>query len=623
MVSVDGVVVEELDAASTDFVSHTQIVERLTAAAQGLDPASYDRRHMDAVRAAFCFRRATDGAFHGDFRGDEADPWPSSLREIPADVPPIWEAYAAGAASPAVRAHLRHLLVGARHAPVHEHARSAISEYRAAVPVFLAASEPIPGRARAGDALIEALGLAAGMNQAALRDLVAKDMLDLAERFIDDPDPALGLAHELLEALRRWRLEDAAVRGLIERAVTRSADDVHLQVMFLKLLRGMDADPATQRPVDTRIVTTMLDAVQHQPNKMLQLLLLNDAATAARNAGLGTLHDDAISKIQAMNTSDLGMAQVSGTFQFPAEILTAAVAEIDAAGSLAEALWKIARGPIPSGRIAVAEQAARLLVSSAPFASMVPRGRINPGGPVPVAPASGDALANMQARYQVLCMSTAGVTITAQLDQIAERFTPGEQDLFAVFDHRLLGSPSKTRMLVHAFQHFWAGQDDASVHLVLPRIEDLLREIERDRGVSILSVAQGASPGGLSQLGTLISAMPDAGFDADRTRYLHLLLTDGVHGLNLRNDIGHGLIDCPPRNHVALALHAALFLLAVAHGETSTSAQTASASDAPLTEQPASAAPDSEQGGVPVAESDQQDEAQPQAGGDIVSEVQE
>ena len=30
--------------------------------------------------------------------------------------------------------------------------------------------------------------------------------------------------------------------------------------------------------------------------------------------------------------------------------------------------------------------------------------------------------------------------------------------------------------------------------------------------------------------------------------------------------MGHGLCDCPPRHHVALVLHAALFLLAVVHG---------------------------------------------------------
>ena len=110
------------------------------------------------------------------------------------------------------------------------------------------------------------------------------------------------------------------------------------------------------------------------------------------------------------------------------------------------------------------------------------------------------------------------------------------------------------------------GQDDAAVHLALPRVEDLLREIERSRNVPVVSVAQGRTPGGMSQLGALIGAMPAAGFDQNWTRSFELLLTDGEHGLNVRNEIGHGLCDCPPRHHVALILHAALFLLAVVHG---------------------------------------------------------
>jgi len=153
-----------------------------------------------------------------------------------------------------------------------------------------------------------------------------------------------------------------------------------------------------------------------------------------------------------------------------------------------------------------------------------------------------------------------------QLERVRERFDPDEGDLTAVFAHDAIGSASKTSMLVHAFQHFWKGQDDAAVHLALPRVEHLLREIERSRNVPVISVAQGRTPGGMSQLGSLIAAMSAAGFDRNWTRSFELLLTDGEHGLNLRNEVGHGLCDCPPRHHVALVLHAALFLLAIAHG---------------------------------------------------------
>ncbi|MGW4564208.1 DUF4209 domain-containing protein [Streptomyces sp. NPDC004561] len=45
-----------------------------------------------------------------------------------------------------------------------------------------------------------------------------------------------------------------------------------------------------------------------------------------------------------------------------------------------------------------------------------------------------------------------------------------------------------------------------------------------------------------------------------------LLLVDPDRGMNLRNNICHGLIDTPPKHRVALILQAAVFLLSHAHG---------------------------------------------------------
>ena len=52
---------------------------------------------------------------------------------------------------------------------------------------------------------------------------------------------------------------------------------------------------------------------------------------------------------------------------------------------------------------------------------------------------------------------------------------PHEAVLVAVFDHKALGSGSRTQMLAHAFIHFRAQEDEAAVHLALPRDESLLR----------------------------------------------------------------------------------------------------------------------------------------------------
>jgi hypothetical protein len=115
----------------------------------------------------------------------------------------------------------------------------------------------------------------------------------------------------------------------------------------------------------------------------------------------------------------------------------------------------------------------------------------------------------------------------------------------------------------------------------VPRVEALSREIVRGRGVPMLTVAQGATNGGVVQLGTLISSMEKIGFDEDRRHSFALTFTDGERGLNVRNDVCHGLMDCPPRPVVALVLQAALHLLAVAHGVISLSAPTASAASGP------------------------------------------
>jgi len=566
LTDVDPVVADAVDRATDGFVTYSQVVERLTNESQVLDPATYDHAQLDAMRAAACFRLLPDGTFCGDFAGDGRTPWPRTPAELSPDVLGIWRAYAATVRSAAWRAHLNDLLAAAGASPRYQYAREAVSAYREAVPAFLSSHEKVSGRVRAVESLARGVELACSMNQRDLRDLVAQDILGLAGDLLSDDPPPCGLIFRLLEALQTRRLETTAVRDLIERASSGGRlDDMHLHVMFLRLLRSTYPEPDDQKVIDRRIVTVMMTHAEGM-QRMLRLMTLNHAAVLARDCGLTDLFEDANRKIQAMKQADLGLVRTGTiTIQLSPEELDAAIAEVDEAADLAEALWRIAGTSAPGGDIAFAERAARAISVSAPLATSIPRGRINPAGPVPVS-APSDGLASTQAMFQVLNLERRGLAVCAQLDRIRERFAPDEDALVAVFAHEAFGSESRTRMLVHAFLHYWAGQDDAAVHLALPRVEALLREIERDRGVSVVNVARGNTPGGVSQLGALIAEMTAAGFDENWQRSFALLLTDGEHGLNLRNDVGHGLSDCPPRLHVGLVLHAALALLAVARG---------------------------------------------------------
>ncbi|MFJ9776584.1 hypothetical protein ACIRVF_36010 [Kitasatospora sp. NPDC101157] len=127
----------------------------------------------------------------------------------------------------------------------------------------------------------------------------------------------------------------------------------------------------------------------------------------------------------------------------------------------------------------------------------------------------------------------------------------------------------RTRILARAFLHYWLGELDAAACVALPQVEQILRQLLRSRA-AIVSVAKGQTPGGVDLLGRLLQSMPEAGYREDWSRVLELLLVVPEHGLNLRNDILHGLTGAPPRHNVSLVLQAALYLLNHAHGQCTT-----------------------------------------------------
>lgn len=408
------------------------------------------------------FRLLPDGAFRGDFAGSGEVPWPRTPAEQTPDVLEIWQAYAAKVRSAALRAHLNDLLTAAGVSPRYRFARDAVSAYREAVPEYLSSPHKVISRIRAVEWLARALELAGRMNQGDLRDLVVQDVLELAGDMLDEDPAPWGLAFRLVEALQSRRLETSAVRDLIERASgSGRLEDMHLHAGFLRLLRSTYTDPGDQKVIDRRMVTAMM-AHAEGVQRMLRLMTLNDAAVLARDCGLTDLFEEANRKIQAMQQSDLGLVPTGSIpIQLSPEELSAAIAEVDQAADLAEALWRIAGTTAPAGDIAVAENAARVISVSAPLATAIPRGRINPAGPVPVS-APGDGLASTQAMLHVLYLERRGLAVCAQLDRVRDRFAPDGDTLVAVFAHKALGSESRTRMLAHAFLHYWAGQDDAA-----------------------------------------------------------------------------------------------------------------------------------------------------------------
>ncbi|MFJ5819374.1 hypothetical protein ACIQGT_36605 [Streptomyces sp. NPDC093108] len=465
----------------------------------------------------------------------------------------IWNLYADHVDDPLLRGHLHHLLLDAGHGRRPDHVRGAASGYLDAVQPLLAAqvSHGLPQAARC---LKRAGELSLKFKQHDLRERAAKDALALAERLLagakDDGRPLLVVL-ETLQTLER------DVADLTERAADLFAGDMDVRLGFLDALRK-DADPSRHTEIDAAVVHTLLDAADTADAGHRRLYFLTEAATQAQKRGLPELRARAEMALQ-QTTPEWTSIRTEGTI--PRALIAGQQARVDAAEDLRTALWRTVQDIHPAMRAqaeAEADGAHEGLLR-------IPRSRINPAGPVFVRPPV-DADDDLAVAMQVRGLGLFGILTAVQLDRIHERFRPDESEMTAALAHETVLPEPRARTLAQAFCYYWLEELDAAACVALPQVEQILRELLRSR-VPVISVAWGPSGGGVDLLGKLLQSMPEAGYPADWSRALELLLVDPDRGMNLRNDILHGLAGTPPKHHVALILQAALYLLSHAHGQ--------------------------------------------------------
>ncbi|MFJ4151890.1 hypothetical protein ACIP10_30555 [Streptomyces galbus] len=379
----------------------------------------------------------------------------------------------------------------------------------------------------------------------------------------EDPERAAASMREAdLEPLEPYRT--GSIRGGGAGRCGRCAEGRRRRrsLDFLKLLRE-EAPEARWPGIDTAIVNALLDAADADTG-FRRHNLLTRAATVARDRGLSELRACAEMALQQTDPDSLGWIRLRRQLILPPGLIAGARAHIDAAADLTDALWRTTLDVHPVMREDSDD--------AHPLDGLlrIPRTRINTAGPIQVAPpveADDDQVVGLQVR----AMDVVGLLAAEQIDRVYERFEPDEAELIGALVHDAVLPLPRARILADAFGYFWLDELDAAVCIALPQVEQILRQLLRPR-VPIVSVAKGQSPGTVAQMGALIRSMPAAGYPRDWSRALELLLVDSDRGMNLRNDVCHGLVDTPPKHRVALILQAALYLLSYAHGQRSPAA---------------------------------------------------
>ncbi|MEV7108955.1 hypothetical protein [Streptomyces atroolivaceus] len=454
---------------------------------------------------------------------------------------------------PLLRGHLHHLLLDAGHGRRPDHVGGAACGYLDAAQLLLAARDG-HGLARAARCLKRAGELSLKFKQHDLRERATKDALALAERLLADADAE---GRPLLVVLETLQTLGCDVADLAERACSLFTHDVDVRLGLLGTLRK-DAPPSRHPEIDADVVRTLLDAADTADAGHRRLYFLTQAATEAHKRGLPDLRARAEMALQ-QTTPEWTSIRTEGTI--PRAAVAGQHALVDTAPDLRTALWRTVQETHPVMRAQAELEADGALEGLL----RIPRSRINPAGPVFVRPPA-DADDDHAVTMQVRGLGLFGILTAVQLDRIHERFRPDEWEMTAALAHETVLPEPRARILARAFRYYWLEEFDAAACVALPQVEQILRQLLRPQ-VPVVSVARGQSPGGVDLMGGLLQSMPKAGYPADWSKALELLLVDPDRGMNLRNEILHGLTGTPPRHHVALILQAALYLLSYAHGQ--------------------------------------------------------
>lgn len=547
MSEIESSVLIALTLAAKDAVSNAATA--LTLATADVGGSNTATAHRDALVDALRRRpSAVTKAQKKEQAKPLAPPAPGQVE--------IWSLYADHVEDSLLRGHLHHLLLDAGHGRRQDHARGAACAYLDAAQLL--AARDGHGLVRAARCLKRAGELSLRFNQHDLREGVANDALALAERLLaaahagdEDEGRALLVVLETLQSL------ECDVVDLAERACSLFTSDMGVRIGPLGALHKA-AHPSRHAEIDADVVRTFLDAADAADAGHRRLYFLTEAATEADKKGLPDLRARAEMALQ-QTRPEWTSIRTEGTI--PPVLIASQQRLIDAAPDLRTALWRTVRDIHP----AMHAQAKLEAEGALEGLLRIPRSRINPAGPVFVRPPA-DADDDLAVEMQVRGLRLFGILTAVQLDRIHERFQPDEVEMTVALTHETVLPEARARTLAQAFCYYWLREFDAAACVALPQVEQILRQLLRSQ-VPVVSVARKRSPGGVDLLGGLLQSMPKAGYPADWSKALELLLVDPDRGMNLRNDILHGLAGTPPRHHVALILQAALYLLSHAHGQ--------------------------------------------------------
>jgi hypothetical protein len=481
--------------------------------------------------------------------------FPAPLVEMGEDMLDVWAAYADATSDlPLAASRLNDLLW------VRRHGERPSDRGRAAFDGYMALAESAETMDLV-DCLLRAIEIAAEINDGDRLDAAIARALDVSRAEIaDTTERRPGIPLSLLEAIvdlkpAQWPKD---LGTLLESAAGRYGADPFIAQSISELAVALSA-PDDREELQRQQIARWREEAK-KGDAILRYSRLQQALGLARTHGFSELAEGILLEMQAIKPEDFDLKPITAEVEFPrAEVEAHVRSYADDSESWQVALRRFgAEGP-PSGDSEGNVKLTRELAEKYPLHRIFPTQILGPHGSVTAAAGSEDEhdrvdLAKHEA-MQIRIWAPIGVEI---LDAIQQAFgAPEREALTEYFTTELIDREVASRM-ADGVLRFFDGDDDGALHILVPQLEAAIRGASARAGIVVIKTPRGGTPGGVRALGGILADL-EGHLDESWRRYLVNSLTDPL-GINLRNQVSHGLHGPTARGDVAIAIHIAAHL---------------------------------------------------------------
>lgn len=473
--------------------------------------------------------------------------YPMPLAEIPDDVLEVWAQAVPLSPLGTVGARYADLLWEGRFGDeAHRWARTAVERYVQGLDERFDHPHVLMEMAR------RAHELARTLNDPRLVDMAVAKMTELIRWSLEEGSTP-GVALPLLELLADQRDTDAELGELVDGAIEIYGNDPWHLESALEIKSKLVGSDEEKRSLQERQVVAFRD-LAHRTEGIARYAHLQRALEMANVRGLADLANDLRAEIEGISEEDLGLKEISTEISLPSEEIDKLILQIVGDDDLQSALARFGVN-LPLGDEQKSLDFVEEMFREHPLQGIIPRMTLGPENAM-IRKAESEEEQREAARtdYETRVLSFHGFLCVEILTAIKGRY----RSIDSWLDAPMI-EPAVVEKFVSAVAQYEQGEFDTAASILAPRLERAIRSIARQLGFPV--TGRQHRDGRLSEvkslrplLDNLKVALPDA-----THRYLKLLLVDQA-SLNLRNRIGHSLVDEVGQTEAALLIHAACHL---------------------------------------------------------------